>query len=572
MSQRRKRNQRGRAGSWRSIDEITTQVGLLLAPERQRLWRQTESHLTGERAWSGQDGYASAMALSAVLESNFEEHLNNRNGLKLFAGMRQLSQRLWSHMGTRADEFVGARRSVADLALHRYAKWTPVEASWSMPTWDPGSLGALVRFFVLAEVYSDLVAARRRLGKGAKIQVVGGTDIWFRDVERDSMANRLIGSIDERQRRDPNVFSSYAALNYDAGVQGDRILAAEWADPADIGHDYEMLGSLPPQMRKGITPSFFERVATAGYLQDMQVVRETFSVYSEALEATHGISLLDIECALDIASSKVIAAWTEPRLLNLHGFELAPWPTPQDIVNALMVSRMTGLNAWTGVTPTRVIAALSFLDSADQVAELDNPMAYRPLRRMGDTMLYDAIHARIPNALLWQLDLPQKTQKRFASEFEASVHHDLGQFGTQPWPSGKALKSDGVQLTDVDASVVLDELLVVVDCYSSPWTPELDGGSHSQVRNRGENLQTKYDEWVRKWKRIADNNVHLVPTGVERILPVVVTAGTEWINSDAEDRWFTDEIPRVCSAHELRTLLSDSALKALAGWIDVSRS
>ena len=101
-------------------------------------------------------------------------------------------------------------------------------------------------------------------------------------------------------------------------------------------------------------------------------------------------------------------------------------------------------------------------------------------------MLYDAVHVRLPNPLLWSVQFDEASRAQLARRFESDAHVHLAPFGSQPWPVGKNLSVDGEKFTDVDASVVINDLLVVVDCYNSRWTPDLDLGSHAVTRNRAD--------------------------------------------------------------------------------------
>ena len=107
------------------------------------------------------------------------------------------------------------------------------------------------------------------------------------------------------------------------------------------------------------------------------------------------------------------------------------------------------------------------------------------------------------------------------------------------------------------ASVIIGDTLVTVDCYTSPWTADLDRGVHSATRNRVANLRRKLAQWDGRWSDIARNHSDLLPSNIRHIVPVVVSTLAEWIDDDSDpSEWLEPEVPRICTAHELDGVLS----------------
>ncbi|MGB3411462.1 MAG: hypothetical protein WBA45_09700 [Microthrixaceae bacterium] len=125
-------------------------------------------------------------------------------------------------------------------------------------------------------------------------------------------------------------------------------------------------------------------------------------------------------------------------------------------------------------------------------------------------------------------------------------------------------------ITDLDASVVIDDVLIAVDCYSSAWTPAHDRGDHRATRNRSDNLIQKLRDWDDKWRRIAaDPPTEIKRRGVRSVVPVVATAGAEWLASDDSDLWITAAIPRICTIAELTQVIDFDFDRLLTFGIEV---
>lgn len=177
----------------------------------------------------------------------------------------------------------------------------------------------------------------------------------------------------------------------------------------------------------------------------------------------------------------------------------------------------------------------------------------------GSVLLYDLANASLFRPLFIEQVLSQAERQEFAKDFEVRTHARLADLGSQPWPSGRRLRVGSAELTDADASVQIGSLLVVVDCYSSPWTKDLDVGSHRAVRNRAANLIAKLEKWQDQWRDIAASHPGLLPEGVETILPVVVTSTAEWIPSEDRHLWLDPAIPALLTVTELHAFLQSGA-------------
>jgi len=549
------------------IDDVTTVVGEKLPGARRTLAPLVASTIAPGAILEGPGGYAIAVELSERVEQELETHLSNRKGLPLFGGTRQLSQRLWAHLGAEGLQIAQSRRSICELALHKYARWPQRDVRAALPVWNESTINPLVRLLALSELYGDCLAARRRLAKGEVNEATGIPGNWIRPASPDSDSNELIQRRDERAARNDNVFSEWATLEPATWSEGaERVLAAELADPVSIGLEYEKFDSQFPRAPveiRVVAANMFEHVTTTGFLHDLTETRRQLEFHDTVLRATRGVSLAGMEVALELATTRVLESNPNEELDEMarHGYFFAPALTDKDVRDAYRARSTRQGSAWDATNPDEVIQSLQYLDASHQNSSLDNPVASRPIRTIGERMLYDALHARIPNALLWDLDLSQDLQKKVSTRFEHDVHRRLGRFGDQPWNAAHELRSGGTTITDVDASVIIDGgTLVVVDCYSSPWSPALDQGSHSATRNREERLRLKkVPEWERKWETIRGKHPNLLPDRVQRVVPVVVTAGVEWIASLDPAIWFNNAVPKACTIGELEKLLESGS-------------
>jgi hypothetical protein len=543
-----------------SIHDVTTAVGSQLATARAKHWTVFGVVEPGIDL-AGRQAADSLEAVCYELGRRFQNLLSGRDGFRYFAGLRQISQRIWGHFeGGVASEFHTTARDLAEIAVHRYADWNralrvPGE---QLPGWTKGSCQRLAELVVLAEFYGNTLAARRRSGKGQVLRLSSSRDRYPWECDPDAAVERLIGIRDERGKREGNLLSSYGGfLRNDADdAESARIIAAAYLDP-EVLLKAHMLGSLN---RKDEQLAAHQAIAAAitwwNFLPDLSSSREAVSEYDSPLKAQFGFGLLDLEFCLDVCSSKVMVAWETPPFLDGHGFTVAPAATRRDFEAALTTSRQDDGGAWAAVTVDSAEQAMRFLDAGRHAGNLDNPKGIWPIRIIGEHMLYDAVHVRLPSPLLWSAQFDEESRAQMARRFESDTHLHLAPFGSQPWPVGKNLQVSGRTFTDVDASLVIDDLLVVVDCYNSRWTPELDIGSHAVTRNRADNLVAKLDKWDQQWRTIASTHPRLLPAGVRRVLPVVATPGAEWIPSLDDRLWLRSDVPRICTLSELAEELS----------------
>jgi len=273
------------------------------------------------------------------------------------------------------------------------------------------------------------------------------------------------------------------------------------------------------------------------------------SALDDDLLEKHGFGAADLDAVLECLSKRMAADGKPPSTLEHHGFAIIDAPTDDDLAQA---AASADESLGRTLTADSLDAALRFLDAGIDPTPLSQPPLQRPLRRMGSRILYDGAHLQTSPAALWGSDVSKPVQQRLEKGFEALVHAEITPLGTQPWNSGKHLKRpDGTEITDVDASVQIGNLLVAVDCYGSTWNAALDEGTFNITRNRAEWIIGKLREWRTQWDDIVTNYADLLPEGVAEVLAVVVTPGAEWIESLDADLWLEPTVPRICTVEEL---------------------
>lgn len=498
----------------------------------------------------GDDGFERAARLSAALDKELKILLSGRDGLKMFAALRHVSPRLWVHTPRSHD----AIRRTAELAVHRYATWPErICLPYHLPRWTGPSLVRVASVLAVAQAFANTLSARRRIAKGQVIRVASSAPFIF-DFDQGTALNRLIDLRDDRISQDGNPLATLGGLLTPANdpfvmPRDWRIVAVEWVAPNEFlpGLQGQLLP--PERMGDGSWVSLLDRIVRQGFLSDVDALREQLYDVDQCLRNQFGFGVADMDAVLEGLTNGLLEECSvPPRTLDFHGFFIVPLPDDSKLLSMLGPGRHA--DAPVPLTLKSMQNSLRFLDAGHVEVELEQPMQQRPLRRMGNAILYDAVNVRA-TSLLWDVPLSEEVRLGMSHGFEAKVHSHLARFGSQPWHSGRLVKLKGVKVTDVDASVIVGKTLIVVDCYGSAWSPALDAGSHRETRNRAERLVGKLREWHHKWSELATCHDFPLPMGVSRVLPVVVTATPEWLHLLDSDLWLTERIPRICTVGEL---------------------
>lgn len=556
------------------VDEVTRAVSKQLELERQessQLSQLLRTLVGTGDSLVGDAGFEVAVRLCVALEEKLQALLEGRDGLKLFAALRHVSPRLWARAQD-ADGVHRAARHTAEIAVHRYATWPDrVRLPYGLPKWSPQFLPRVAAVLASAEAFANTLSVRRRIAKGQVAHIRSVSPLLFDCVDARAGLDRLIAIRDERAVRDRNLLASLGGVLTPSGgsivpLEEQRIIAVEWVDPAEYLAALES-GRLPMEhMGDGAVIPLFERICRQGFISDVDARRVQLFDLDEALRPAFGFGVADLDAVMECLTNKVLDLWrVPPRTLDYHGFVVMPPPSEEDLLSMLALDRYS-TEPPEPLTLTSMRAALAYLDAGRTDVELTQPLQQRPLRHMGNALLYDAANVVVGRSL-WDAPLPEAARRRMTYAFEDRVHAPLAKFGHQPWASGKIIKVAGKSFTDVDASVVAGSTLVVVDCYGSLWSSALDEGSHRETRNRAERLVEKLRKWDQQWSVLALDHPDLFPEGVNTVLPVVVTASAEWLHLEDSELWFTEKVPRICTIGELSRVLESGVRSGTAALI-----
>lgn len=536
-------------GRYATIDEITTMVAKNLPQARVATRPLVKSVLTNGDELAGKDGVESIAALLSATERGLEAFLVGRDGLDWFEVLRRISGRLWVQAGRGVEPSV---RGVAELAVHRFANWA-AQRDPGVPAraWTHTELREVTEFVALVELYSVAIVTRRMLGKGFRERVrVANPPMVFETIGDDELW-RMVRLVDDRSERDPNWMSTVGMMSDPSwGVEKDeRILVARLTPVSERSKD-------------GVKGDLSDDPLTYwGFLETTESELTHLTPLEAGLRRL-GFGLAELRLALDLASGLVQTFWKDPpRSLTHGGYAVTRWLGDDILVDA---ARSVGVlpDEARDFDESTLRSAFDFLDAGVAATGLDLPLAQRPLRRIGaDILLFDALHVQIAGPILWDLELPPQDVTVRARTVEPFVHNEIGAFGEQPWTSGRTLRVDGADVTDVDASVLVGTALVVVDCYASPLNSDLDRGLHSRVASRLSNLRSKLTRWDQVWRDIAVEHPALVPRAADAILPVIVSSTAEWIDHDRDpSEWLVPSVPRFCTLEELRQVLASGQI------------
>lgn len=560
------------------VDEVTIAINKRLLIERQGGGRLSSAKARIVRPGDilvGESGFNRAVQLCDALEEELRALLTGRDGLKLFAVFRHISPRMWAN-SPRGDAVHQATRRVAEVAVHRYACWPEkVALPYHLPRISPQFLPRVAAVLVAAEDFANTLSIRRRIAKGQRVRIgkISPLDLV---VDNQGSLGRLVDIRDSRVEQDSNLMGALGGVltpsaGPTVGSHQQHIVAVKWIDPMEYLSAAAGTRASFEQMGDGSWISLFERTCRQGFISDVDALRRELSDRSEAIRAVFGFGATDLHAVLECITKKITQNWAvPPRTLDHHGFVVLPPPSDDELLSVITSDRYR--NDPSG-PPTlhSVTKALKYLDAGVADVRLTQPKQQRPLRRMGNALLYDAANVEV-GPLLWATPLPEYVRRQLAHGFEGKVHEELGKLGVQPWSSGHIVKVDRNAFTDVDASVVVNSIFVVVDCYASSWSSALDEGSHSETRNRAEHLVDKLRKWDRQWAALVDGHPDLLPSAASALLPVVISAVPEWIHLNDSDLWFEATVPRICTIGELLKFLKSGVPRDAPGLIPLGHS
>lgn len=563
-----------------SVSTITTAVGKRLPAARSALLRVYSAHIVPGNTLEGQKGAERLDELRHAIEHEFARALDGRDGWPLITSLRRLSRRMWVLDAHNPTEH--ATRLTAELAVHKWATWSgqvddPDGQHWGSSDAAFDNLAAVI---VLAEAVADVLAWRRSVNKGVTAVMLRDGLTLSTSSSSDEVLDRLIRHRDRRAAGHAQPLGVIGLQGLVEDLDGPaRIITARWRHVSELIDP--RAGNI--DLRRKITFGLLYRLPAHDLLADwgwqagIGELLKLAEPLADTIRKKHGCHLADIIALLDDLSTRLRRRagptwWLYERLLR-YGYACARWPAESELRQIPHIAVSRGLQGSEHVTADGVRAAARLVVWTATGAELHAPTMTKPIAQLGDWYAYDApgygdfVLSVVADASRGSGDSALRPR---TEAFEAQVHNRLSAAGAQPFPPARQV----LNITDLDASVVTDGVLVAVDCYSSPWSAELDRGDYNVTRNRATDLRDKLERWHAKWTRIAASQSALMSlksdeNSITAVLPVVVTVEPEWVLTEDTFFWLNDDVPRICTVEELVKLLTNSGPSSLGNLIQV---
>lgn len=522
----------------------------------------------------GADGQQRVERARNRIERLMSETLRGLDAMTMLLAARSISPRVWALLDHHGDQVQPGVRHTLELAIRKHATWKPSARQMEVvPSFLPGHLTALAKVFIYAEAYAGLMATERRVCKGQAHTVSALAPLEF-DAAAGAV-HRLIEVLDSRAVSAEDPLASFGSVSSGRRPQGlpPYILGAELVLPSEV-IDYTGVYFAQESTSNGRIVRTADRTTRWGFIEDVGAFQQAVAPYDKSLRTSAGYGLVDMHAVEHLASLAILEEYIGrdlPPVLELLGFAVVP------PVFLRMMRDISETHPYDSMSSDLVPTLVSLSKAYDRLIvhtadiDLSNPTVVPPFIDIpGGAIVFDLAAASLFGPLYLQQTLDEADRQAFTKDFEVRTHAMLADLGDQPWAYGHPLRVDGRDFTDADASIQVGDLFVVVDCFSSPWNRHLDSGSHPKVRNRADNLVRKLEKWQRQWSEIASAHAGLLPPEVDRVLPVVVTAGPEWVPSEAPHLWLQPSLPAIVTAQELHELVARHVIPE-AHLIDVKR-
>jgi hypothetical protein len=524
-----------------------------------RLVGVVQQHLDARIRLEGGHGVELCDRLLEALDAEFARLLRGNPAAPVWTCSRHMSPSFWAGDEGTSLMYRDARR-VVEKSIERYGLWGPVNAE-RLHDWNNSTIRATGRCFATAEAYCVVLATRRRVAKGQTAEITGHAPIQVEYEEND--LDRLIRVRDRRVLASLNPLGRMGSLapkiSYPLRVRSPTLVVAKYADPAELRADV-IAGRASSVVESSYGHQILQVDVISNWANDPGYADLTaaHAPYDHLAKRDLGYTVVDLVAVHSLVTRAMFPSFDSddpiPMELELCGYGLLDLGRV-DFGAARAVADDLGLSGAEHVTPATAEAAFRSL-SKSQLETDARRLERRPYWVLGDQILVDFVAVDLEYHMVDFLAAETEYESRNPFDFEKRVHALLGLHGEQPLRAGFRAKLNGQLITDIDASVVVGDVLVVVDCFASPWRESLDLGDYSSTRNRVSGLLEKLSRWDQKWRRIAAAPPRwLLGTGSSRLLPVVVTPSPEWISSDASTVWFDEETPRICTVDELVEVL-----------------
>ena len=144
--------------------------------------------------------------------------------------------------------------------------------------------------------------------------------------------------------------------------------------------------------------------------------------------------------------------------------------------------------------------------------------------------------------------------------FEDTILEKLDKNSFNLWECKKELHHTDKTSKEIDISFCYKNILFIAELKSIVRSFASEAGTIKALEFRRKKLEEALREsedkadWLKNHKKGTN---YEIPKGIDLIVPFVISPFPEYIWSINEKYWLTKEIPRICLASELKSLLKD---------------
>ncbi len=434
----------------------------------------------------------------------------------------------------------------------------------------------------LAHGYYMTTSTLRRVWKGAQLRV-GPEGTSYEAVE-PSQLTKAIEIVDIRTKNHTSLLSSFGLMT---GITGETLPP----DSLPV-----LILTLNPELQPGGLQLRRERLIAKDpfrggdfvsnllpYGADLRPYYERLKLFEAVLLAHQGLSAEQVVAFL--AAMTMWVATSMPNLAFRYQIVQRGWriiPTLQWLVDEL-VPRYQYVHsryfaAADDTTARRhletILGYVTYRPSDYPVIDLFNLMPIKLLIPVGcppGAFIVDFL--MIPAFLQETFSLSARITGGFGQIKGGTFEHDAAEYvkrhlraGTF-WKSSTLLKFDsgGPPEREMDLSIVVGDLLVVVECKSYGVPPMYERAKPEFLWARREKLVEalrQVDSLARRLAASPFGRNYEVPESVQYIVPLVLSPGVEYVEVDDPSHWLTDDVPRVCTPSELIQVLEQGDTEA----------
>jgi len=202
-----------------------------------------------------------------------------------------------------------------------------------------------------------------------------------------------------------------------------------------------------------------------------------------------------------------------------------------------------------------IIDAINYLTVDRKKVSLLHPSTIRPFIKYNSTYYFIDYSTIIEflNGMFWNLELNKHSIK--GDMLEKNIEFQKSYLLTKP------LKSIGGSKKQIDYSIRINDLLIIVECKAVAMSSGVFSGDLKSLNFRYEKvikLALKQADEKAKWLINNPIGSNYSLDGIKKILPIGVSAFTEYIPSLDNYYWINDEIPRVLSISEFHEFIQSA--------------